>query len=39
MDASTLIAIALSLLGLTTLDAPDPGDGTDPNRGTKPIGG
>ena len=36
MDASTLIDLALSLLGLTTLDAPAPGDGTD--RSTKPIG-
>ncbi len=37
MDASTLIDLALSLLGLTNLDATDPGDGTD--RTTKPIGG
>ena len=35
MDASTLIDIALSLLGLTTLDTSDP---TDPNRSQKPIG-
>lgn len=35
MDASTLIDLALSLLGLTTLNA----DGTDPNRGQQPIGG
>jgi hypothetical protein len=35
MDASTLISLALSLLGLTTA----PGDGTDPSRGQKPIGG
>ena len=36
MDASTLIDLALALLGLTTLDAP--GDGTDPGRTTRPIG-
>jgi hypothetical protein len=34
MDASTLIDLALSLLGLTTLDETD-----DPDRTTKPIGG
>jgi hypothetical protein len=34
MDATTLIDLALSLLGLTTLDATD-----DPDRATKPIGG
>jgi len=33
MDASTLIALALTLLGLTTPEA------TDPDRATKPIGG
>jgi len=33
MDATTLINLALSLLGLTTLDD------TDPDRVTKPIGG
>jgi len=33
MDASTLIDLALSLLGLTTLDA------TDLDRGSRPIGG
>jgi hypothetical protein len=32
MDATTLIDLALSLLGLTTLDA------TDPDRTSKPIG-
>jgi len=37
MDATTLIDLALSLLGLTALDATDSGGGTD--RGTKPIGG
>jgi hypothetical protein len=37
MDATTLIDLALSLLGLTTLDATSPNDGTD--RTTKPIGG
>lgn len=39
MDVSTLIGIALSLLGLNALDDPAPSDGTDPNRGQKPIGG
>lgn len=39
MDASTLIDLVLSLLGLTTLDEPAPGDGTDPGRTTRPIGG
>lgn len=39
MDASTLIGLALSLLGLTTLDETDPGDGTDPGRSTRPLGG
>jgi hypothetical protein len=34
MDASTLIDLALSLLGLTPLD-----DDDDPGRSTKPIGG
>jgi hypothetical protein len=34
MDASTLIELALSLLGLTTLDGTD-----DPDRVNKPIGG
>lgn len=38
MDASTLIDLALSLLGLTILTECAPGDGTDPNRGQKPIG-
>ena len=38
MDASTLIDLALSLLGLAPLDATTPGDGTDPSRGQKPIG-
>jgi hypothetical protein len=33
MDATTLIDLALALLGLTTLDA------TDPDRVNKPIGG
>ena len=33
MDASTLIDLALSLLGLTTLSE------TDPDRVNKPIGG
>ena len=37
MDASTLIDLALSLLGMTTLSELAPGDGTD--RSTKPIGG
>jgi hypothetical protein len=37
MDATTLIDLALSLLGLTTTDTTDPTDGTD--RGTKPVGG
>ena len=36
MDASTLIDLALSLLGLTTND-PVPTD--DPDRVNKPIGG
>ena len=39
MNASTLIDLVLSLLGLTTLDEPAPGDGTDPGRGQRPIGG
>lgn len=39
MDASTLIDLALSLLGLTTLTEPDPGDGADPGRGQRPVGG
>ena len=34
MDASTLIDLALSLLGLTTTTTTD-----DPDRGSKPIGG
>ncbi len=34
MDASTLIDLALSLLGLTTADETD-----DLDRATKPIGG
>jgi hypothetical protein len=37
MDASTLIGLALSLLGFTTPDTTDPGGGT--NGGIKPIGG
>jgi len=36
MDASTLIDLALSLLGMTPLDDTDPGDG---DRVNKPIGG
>ena len=36
MDASTLIDLALALLGLTTLGEPPP---TDPSRTTRPIGG
>jgi hypothetical protein len=39
MDASTLIDLALSLLGLTTLGAATPDDGTDPDRSTRPVGG
>ena len=38
MDASTLIGLALSLLGLTAQDELNP-DGTDPNRGQQPMGG
>jgi len=38
MDATTLIDLALSLLGLTTLGEPAPGDGTDPGRSQRPIG-
>jgi hypothetical protein len=34
MDATTLIDLALSLLGLATLDATD-----DPDRVNRPIGG
>lgn len=34
MDASTLIDLALYLLGLTAPDEPE-----DPNRGTRPVGG
>lgn len=37
MDASTLIDLALSLLGMTPLDTMDPAD--DPGRGSKPVGG
>jgi len=37
MDATTLIGLALALLGLTTLGESAPSDGTD--RSTKPIGG
>jgi hypothetical protein len=37
MDATTLIDLALSLLGLTTLDDPVPTG--DADRGSKPIGG
>ena len=38
MDASTLIDLVLSLLGLTAPDATAPDDGTDPGRSQKPIG-
>ena len=37
MSAPNIIDAVLFLLGLTTLDEPDPGD--DPGRGQKPIGG
>jgi hypothetical protein len=39
MDASTLIDLALFLLGLTTPDATASDDGTDPGRGQRPVGG
>ncbi len=39
MDASTLIDLALYLLGVTTPAGPVASVGTDPERGTKPIGG
>ncbi len=39
MNASTLVDIALYLLGLNTSNESACDDGTDPERGSKPVGG